>query len=364
MEPNEKKLVKLSRKEFKNLPLEEQLRIKQEKKLQKLTKVKKSKKEKTLAAGEKKMKRKQERLLKKIDSRPFAEINQFKLLRRSRIRRRINRSRAGDFALFLFLAICGTFSFLPLLLVFMNALKPLDEIFLYPPKFFVRNPTLSNFADLANVLGKSMVPFSRYFFNTIFVTIVGTIGHVIIASMCAYPLAKRDVPGGKYITGLVVYSLMFPVAVKAIPNYLVINSLGLIDTYWAVILPAFGYTLGFFLMRQFMSQIPTSLVESAKLDGASEFRIYWKIIMPLVKPAWLTLVILLFQTLWATSGSTYIYREDLKMVSYALQQIATAGPARQGTLAAVSLIMVSIPIFVFVLSQSQIMETMSHSGIK
>ena len=301
---------------------------------------------------------------KRIDSRPFAEISDLKIHRRSKKKKRVNRSRGGDIALFLFLALFGCFSAMPLILTVSNAFKPLDEIFLYPPRFFVKNPTLDNFSDLVNALGSSLVPFSRYFFNTIMVTIVGTFGHIIISSMCAYPLAKYKVPGGAIVSGLVVYSLMFPSSVTSIPNYMVLNWLGLIDTYWSVILPAFAYSMGLFLMKQFMTSVPTSLIEAAKIDGATEFKIYYSIVMPLVKPAWVTLIILLFQSLWSTYGSTTIYREDYKMVSYALSQIATAGAARQGTLAAVSLIMIIVPIGVFVISQSQVMETMAHSGMK
>ena len=301
---------------------------------------------------------------RRIDSRPFSEISDLKVLRRSKKKKRINRSKGGDIALFVFLAVFGCFSALPLVLTVSNAFKPLDEIFLYPPRFFVKNPTLDNFSDLVNALGSSLVPFSRYFFNTIMVTIVGTIGHIIISSMCAYPLAKYKVPGGAIVSGLVVYSLMFPSSVTSIPNYIVLNTLGLIDTYWSVILPAFAYSTGLYLKRQFMSSVPTSLIEAAKIDGAHEFKIYYRIVMPLVKPAWVTLIILLFQSLWSTYGSTTIYREDYKMVSYALSQIATAGAARQGTLAAVSLIMIIVPIGVFVISQSQVMETMAHSGMK
>ena len=301
---------------------------------------------------------------RRIDSRPFSEISDMKVRRRSKKKKRINRSLGGDIALFIFLALFGCFSAMPLVLTVSNAFKPLDEIFLYPPRFFVKNPTLDNFSDLVNALGSSLVPFSRYFFNTIMVTIVGTTGHIIISSMCAYPLAKYKVPGGVLISTLVVYSLMFPASVTAIPNYMILNWLGLIDTHWSVILPAFAFSTGLFLMKQFMSSVPTSLIEAAKIDGAGEFKIYYKIVMPLVKPAWVTLIILLFQSLWSTYGSTTIYREDYKMVSYALNQIATAGAARQGTLAAVSLIMIIVPIAVFVISQSQVMETMAHSGMK
>ena len=299
-----------------------------------------------------------------IDSRPFAEISDLKIRSRSRKKKRINRSLGGDIALFVFLAFCGILSILPLIMIVNNAFKPLDEIFKFPPNIFVRNPTLNNFADLAVVLGTSLVPFSRYLFNTVYVTIVGTFGHVIIASMCAYVLSKYRVPGGAFIFNLIVYSLMFPSSVTATPNYIILNSLGLIDTHWSIILPVVGGSMGLFLMRQFMNGISMDYIESAKLDGASEFRIYLQIVMPLVKPAWITLIILNFQSLWNTGGTTTIYREDFKMLSYAINQIASAGVARTGTLNAVALIMIIVPIAVFIFSQSNVMETMQHSGMK
>ena len=182
--------------------------------------------------------------------------------------------------------------------------------------------------------------------------------------MCAYVLSRYKVPGGKVIFSLIVYALMFPSSVTATPNYIILTFLGLIDTHWSIVLPVIGGTMGLFLMKQFMDQIPMDFIESAKLDGAGEFRIYWSIVMPLVKPAWITLVILNFQSLWNTYGSTTIYREDLKMLSYAITQIASAGVARTGTLNAVSLVMIIVPIAVFIFSQSNVMETMAHSGMK
>lgn len=305
-----------------------------------------------------------EKKSKAIDSRPFAEISTLKIYQRSKKQKRLNRSKAGDLFLFLFLAAAGFISILPLVLVVSNAFKPLNEIFEYPPRFIVQHPTLDNFRDLGVVLGNSLVPFSRYFFNTVLVTVLGTVGHLVIASMCAYPLAKYKIPGGTIIMGLVTYSLMFPAAVTAIPHYMVINYLGLIDSYWAIVLPVVASSLGLYLMKQFMQDVPMELIESAKIDGAGEFKIYRKIIMPLVKPASLTLIILNFQSLWAADGSTYIYREEFKMLSYALNQIASAGPARQGTLAAVSLIMVIVPVIMFIISQSSMLDTMAHSGMK
>ncbi|HKM29604.1 MAG TPA: carbohydrate ABC transporter permease [Bacilli bacterium] len=304
------------------------------------------------------------RKARRIDSRPFTEISSLKIRSRSKLKKRINRSKGGDIALFAFLAIAGVLSILPLLLIVNNAFKPLDEIFRFPPTIFVRNPTLSNFADLGVVLGTSLVPFSRYLFNTILVTVLGTFGHVFVASMCAYVLAKYRVPGGMFINGLIIYSLMFPGSVTATPHYIILNSLGLIDTYWSIILPVTAGSLGLYLMRQFMVGVPMEYIESAKLDGASDLKIYWSIVMPIVKPAWVTLIILDFQSLWGAYGATTIYREDYKMLSYAINQIATAGVARTGTLNAVSLIMITVPIAVFIFSQTNIMDTMAQSGMK
>lgn len=279
-------------------------------------------------------------------------------------KRKLNRSRAGDFALFLLLLIFGTFSAYPLIMTVSNAFKTLDELFLFPPRLFPRNVTFDNFRDLSELIGNSWIPFSRYFFNTILITLSGTVGHVLIASMCAYPLAKYKFPGRSLIFTLVVYSLMFAPQVTATPNYIIISRIGLIDTPFAIILPAIASSLGLYLMKQFMQQIPDELIESAKIDGASEYRIFFQIVMPLVKPAWLTLIILLFQRLWTTDGGSFIFSEELKPVSYALRQIAQGSIERAGTIAAVSFIMMIVPVTFFILSQSRIVETFSHSGMK
>jgi ABC-type glycerol-3-phosphate transport system permease component len=213
-------------------------------------------------------------------------------------------------------------------------------------------------------MSQSWIPFSRYFFNTIFNTVVGTIGHVILASMCAYPLAKHKFPGRKLFFTIVVYSLMFAPQVTSTPNYIIMARIGLIDTPWAIILPAIGSSLGLYLMKQFMEQVPDDLIESATIDGASEYRIFGQIVMPLVKPAWITLIILLFQRLWANTGGTFIYSEELKPVSYALSQIAQGSIERAGTIAAVSFVMMIVPVTMFILSQSQILETFQTSGMK
>jgi ABC-type glycerol-3-phosphate transport system permease component len=279
-------------------------------------------------------------------------------------KKKLNRSVAGNIFLFLLLALFGVFSAYPLIMTASNAFKSLDELFLFPPRLFPSNITLDNFRDLSELMENSWIPFSRYFFNTILITTLGTAGHVLIASMCAYPLAKYKFPGRNLIFTLVVYSLMFAPQVTATPNYIIISRIGLIDNPAAIILPAIASSLGLYLMKQFMQQIPMELIESAKIDGASEYRIFFTIVMPLVKPAWLTLIILLFQRLWTTDGGAFIFSEEYKPVSYALRQIAQGTIERAGTIAAVSFIMMIVPVTFFILSQSRIVETFSHSGMK
>ncbi|MDC0559116.1 carbohydrate ABC transporter permease [Candidatus Izimaplasma bacterium] len=279
-------------------------------------------------------------------------------------KRKLNRGIWGDIGLFIVLALFGTFSAYPLIMTASNAFKPLDELFLFPPRILPKIPTFDNFRDLSELIGNSWIPFSRYFFNTILITVLGTVGHVLIASMAAFPLAKYRFPGRSIFFTLVVYSLMFAPQVTATPNYIIISKIGLIDNPSAIILPAIASSLGLYLMKQFMQQIPDELIESAKIDGASEYRIFFTIVMPLVKPAWLTLIILLFQRLWTTDGGSFIFSEELKPLSYALRQIAQGTIERAGTIAAVGFIMMIVPVTFFIVSQSKIVETFSHSGMK
>jgi len=279
-------------------------------------------------------------------------------------RRRANRSVGGDIGNILLLAFFGAFMALPMVFAIGNAFKPLDEFFIFPPRFFVINPTLDNFTDLFILMAQSWVPFSRYIFNTVFITLVGTTGHVIIASMAAYVLEKHKFPGKEILFSIVVMALMFSAAVTAIPNFLTMSTLGWIDTHFALIVPAFAAPIGLFLMKQFMVTIPDSLLESARIDGASEFKIFWNIAMPAVKPGWLTLVIFSFQGLWGATGGTFIFSEELKTLPFALNQILAGGIARAGVGAAVMLMMMSVPIVMFIATQSNIIQTMATSGIK
>ena len=281
-----------------------------------------------------------------------------------RKKRLSNRSRGGNFVIFTLLTILGIFMALPLIYAVIQSIKPLEELFVFPPRFYVRNPTLDNFRDLVSVSSTLWVPFERYVLNSLFVSGVSTAGHVILASMAAYTLAKHRFPGAKIIFNIIVLALMFSAPVTALPTYIVMARLGLINNYLALILPALASPLGLYLMKQFMTQIPDAMLEAARIDGAREFRIFFRIVMPQVKPAWLTLIIFAFQSAWNQTGGSFIYDEELKVLPTILTQISAGGIARAGVSSATAVLMMIPPIATFLLTQSSVMETMSHSGMK
>ncbi len=278
--------------------------------------------------------------------------------------KQLNRSMAGNTLLFILMIICGVFMALPLVMIINNALKPLDELYQFPPKIFVRNPTLENFSDLFVLMNDSWIPFSRYILNTIIITGLGMVGHVVVASLAAYPLAKHKFPAKNILFSMVVLSMMFSWTVTQIPQYLIISWMGINNNYLALILPAWSFGMGLYLMKQFMEQLPDSLMESARLDGATEWHIFWKIVMPNVKPAWLTLAIFQFQQMWGNTGSMFLRDEQLKPLQFALQQITAGGVARAGAAAAVTFIIAAVPVTFFLICQSNVLETMTTSGMK
>ncbi len=292
-------------------------------------------------------------------------VNIGKFLRGKNTGKNSNRSRYGNFLIMSLMTIFGLFSILPMVLAINQAFKPIDEIFIFPPRIFVQNPVLSNFKMLFDLMSTTWVPFSRYIFNTILISVAGTVGNIIVCSMAAYPLAKHHkAPGVNFLFAIVTLSLMFNPVVGDIANYITMAGLNWIDDYKSIIVPAMATSLGLFLMRQFMVQIPDDMISSAKIDGASEYKVFWRIIMPQVKPAWLTLAMFSFQGLWTVGNTVYIYKEEFKTLGYAFSQIAAGGIIRIGSGAAASVVMMIVPIVFFILSQSQILQTMTSSGLK
>ena len=275
------------------------------------------------------------------------------------------RSAGGDAGITVLLVILGAFMFLPMVYAIMQSLKPLDELWMYPPRFYVMSPTLKNFKDLFTLMNISWVPFSRYIFNTVLVSVAGTAGHLFLASLAAYALAKIKFPGRDLMFQTVQMSLMFNATVTAITSFILMSALHWLDSYWALIVPAWCSSLGLYLMKQFMdTNVNDSVLESARLDGARELKIFWVIAMPMVKPAWLTLIIYSFQGLWNAGASMYIYSEQYKSFNYAIGQILAGGIKRAGAGAASQVIMMLVPIIIFIISQSNIIETMGSSGMK
>ena len=277
----------------------------------------------------------------------------------------LNRSKGGDAGITFFLVILGIFMFFPMYFAVMQSFKPLDELLQFPPKFYVVSPTIKNYADLFRLMNTSWVPFSRYIFNTVLITVAGTFGNLIFGSLAAYVFSKMRFPGRQVMFQVIVYSLMFHSTVSGITSFIIMSKLKMVDTLWAVIIPSWGSTLGLYLMKQFMdSSVADAVLESARLDGAKEFTIFLKIAMPMVKPAWLTLIVYSFQSLWNSGSTILVYSEQLKTFNYAIGQILAGGIVRSGAASASGVVMMLVPVTVFVITQSNIIQTMSTSGMK
>lgn len=278
--------------------------------------------------------------------------------------RRAGRKIGGSIAIFLFLLILGFFMALPIWLMLVNAVKPVNEMFIFPPKWYTLNPTLDHFKDTYRVLGQMWVPFSRYVFNSIFVTAAVTGLQCIFASMAAFCLAKVNFPGNKLINTVIVLSLLYNSNVIYLMQYMVMAELNMINRMSALILPAVASSMGLYLMRQSMMSVPDAMIEAAKVDGANLFTICWRIVIPNQKPALMTMAIFAFQSAWNITGGSVVYDESLKTLPTVIQQAASADISRQGVTMAAAVILFVPPVLFFILTQSQVMETMAHSGIK
>lgn len=280
--------------------------------------------------------------------------------------KRYTRSRAGNVVYFGFLFIMGAFSILPLVYCVCTAFKPLDELLIFPPRFFVTRPTLENFAVLPSLLETMKIPLSKYLFNSVFISAVTTVLNIIVSSLAAFALSKSRLKGTLIFFLIVQFSLLYNATTLAVPQYLVFSKLKLLNTFWVYILPAIPSSMGVFLLKQYIdSGVPDTLLEAADIDGADTFTVYWKIVMPLIKPAWMTLLLFAFQSIWSvTPSSGTIFSENLKTLPYVMASVTTGGTARAGSAMACTVILMIPPVIVYFVSQSNVMETMSSAGIK
>lgn len=278
--------------------------------------------------------------------------------------RQAGRKIGGTAAIFIFLTLLGLFMLMPIYLTVIMSIKPVEELFIFPPKMYAIRPTLDNFREMFSVLHQNRVPFSRYVFNSLFVTVTVTAAQCVFSSMAAFVLAKCRFPGSRVINSIIVISLLYQSNVIYIMQYIVMAKLHMIDTYAALIFPAIASPMGLFLMRQSIGQVPDSMIEAAKVDGAGLFRICWQIVMPNQKPALMTLIIFAFQAAWNIQAGSVVFQEQYKTLPTVVSQAASAGLARAGVAMAAAVFMLVPPIVIFMLAQRQVIETMAHSGIK
>lgn len=279
--------------------------------------------------------------------------------------RRYTRSKAGNVGYFTLLFLAGMFTFIPLIYCIITSFKPLEELLIFPPRFFVIRPTLANYKALPNLLSKLQVPISRYLFNSIFIAAVGTFLHIIAASLAAFAFSKAKFKGRNIMFWIVQLMLLYNSVTLGVPQYYIFSRLGMIDTYWVYILPAIPSSMGCFLMKQFIdTSIPDALMEAARIDGAGPIRMYWKIIMPMVKPAWMTIMLFSFQSMWTIVPVGTIFSEQYKTLPQIMSSISAGGIARSGSAMAVTVILMIPPIVMFFVTQSNVLETMNSSGIK
>lgn len=264
------------------------------------------------------------------------------------------------------MAIPVAFCALPLVYMVNTAFKPLNEMLRFPPTFFVKNPTFNNFSDLLTALSGASVPFVRSVFNSVLVSVVVVVLTVIVSSMGAFGLTKHKVPFGKQLFTVIIMALSFSSSVTTIPTYLVIENMGLVNSYWALILPKIAAAYNMFLMKQFCEQMPNALLEAARIDGAGEWHIFFKIAMPMLRPAWATLTVMSFVSVWNDYFTPLVYITDdaLRTVPLALQSISTGGLTRAGASAAASFLMIMPTIIIYTMLQKKVISTMAFSGIK
>lgn len=278
------------------------------------------------------------------------------------------RFKRAQWPIYLMLSPMVLMSILPIMYIVFTAFKPIGELFAYPPKFITLRPTLDNFKKLFEASEDTIFPLSMYLFNSIVSTAAVVLIGMIIAVAAAYTLSKKRFRGRNAIFKMNTLSMMFVATAVSIPRYLIIKEVGLIDSFWANIIPMLATPVGVFLLKQFVDQLPDAVIEAARIDGANDYQIIWRIVLPLVKPALATVAILLFQNSWNSmeASKMFINTESLKTFAFYMNTLSNSGNgvAGVGISAAASLLMFLPNVVLFVLMQSKVMNTMAHSGMK
>ncbi|OXM87980.1 carbohydrate ABC transporter permease [Paenibacillus rigui] len=268
-----------------------------------------------------------------------------------------------------FLVLLSIFMLLPIVYILNHAFKPYQELFVYPPNIFVRHPSVQNFLELLAITKGTAVPVTRYMFNSIVVTALGVFLITLVSAMCAYPISKHKFPGHKLVFATILLTLVFVPETVLIPRYLVVSKLGIMNTYLGHVLPLVAVPTGVFLMKQFIDQVPDELLDSAKMDGAREFTLFVRIVIPVIMPAIATIAIIAFQGAWTNTetSSLFMQDEEMKTFPFYIDTLTTGmanNVARQGAAAAAAMLLFLPNMITFLMFQSKVIATMAHSGIK
>ena len=279
--------------------------------------------------------------------------------------RRYTRSVAGNIGFFSILILAGLFTVFPMFYCLITSIKPLEELLIFPPRFFVSRPTFNNYRALPALLSNMQIPISRYTFNSLFIAVISTFLSIIACSLAAFSFSKSELKAKRILFTVVQLMMLYNAYTLAVPQYLIFSKLKMIDTFFVYILPAIPSAVNCFLMKQFMDvSIPDTLLEAARIDGAGVIKMYWRIVMPIMKPAWMTVLLFSFQGMWSIVPSGTVFSEKLKTLPYVMSSVTAGGIARSGSAMAITVLLMVPPIVVFLFTQSNVMETMSSSGIK
>jgi multiple sugar transport system permease protein len=252
---------------------------------------------------------------------------------------------------------------LPFVWMVSTSLKQTSQIWVFPPQWIPDPIVWQNYTEALTIL-----PFERYAFNTLLITVVATVGVVLSSSLCAYGFARIQFPGRDLIFMIVLTAIMIPYAVLLLPHYIMFRQLGWIDTYLPLTVPVWfgGGAFNIFLLRQFFRGIPSELSDAARIDGASEFGIYWQIVLPLAQPALATVAIFTVLNTWNDflGPLVYISSQDKFTLSLGLAQFRGLYATQWQYLMAASTVVIAPTLALFFLAQRYFVQGIALTGIK
>lgn len=281
---------------------------------------------------------------------------------RSKVGNKIMTKSMTKILTYLILITLGFVTVIPFVFAFSLSLKgPNEVVFSIPPQLIPTNITIQNFITVWNTL-----PIPRYLLNSFILAFFGVIFPLVLCSLAAFPLARMEFKGKNIVFMLIIGTMMIPSEVTMIPTYLILNSLGLRGTYTGVILPMAVNTMGIFLMRQAFLTIPKEIDESAIIDGANTWQIFWKIMFPLVRPMLGTLAILSFISSWNNFLWPLLIMDNPSMypITLGLYQLQGTFSANTRLIAAGTIIALVPILIVFIAFQKTIMEAAYSSAVK